>query len=269
MAEEAGIVNLHLYGKTAVVTGASKGIGLAVTQALAGEGANVVTGSREVSTELAALAADAAVHPVRADLTADGGPARLIDAAVSTFGGLDILVNNVGAVRPRTGGFLSVTDEDWETTLAVNFLAAVRTTRAALPHLLERGAGTIVTISSVNAYLPDPLVIDYSAAKGALANFSKSLSKEFGGRGIRVNTVSPGPVSTALGLGDDGVAATLGRVNSRTPEEIAAQAAGDSVTGRFTKPEEVAALVLMLASDRAENVTGADFAIDGGLTATL
>lgn len=262
-------MNLHLYGKTAVVTGASKGIGLAVAQALVGEGANVVTGSREVGTELAQLAADAAVHPIQVDLTTTDGPARLIDAAVSTYGAVDILVNNVGAVRPRTGGFLSVTDEDWTTTLAVNFLAAVRTTRAALPHLLDRGAGSIVTISSVNAFLPDPLVIDYGAAKGALANFSKALSKEFGGRGIRVNTISPGPVSTGLWLSDDGVAATLGRANARPPDEIAAQAAADSVTGRFTRPEEVAALVLLLTSDRADNVTGADLTIDGGMTATL
>ena len=128
------------------------------------------------------------------DLRTADGPARLIDAAVAAFGGLDILVNNVGAVRPRTGGFLSVTDEEWLSTLTINFLAAVRTTRAALPHLLDRGAGSIVTVGSVNAALPDPLVIDYSAAKAALANFSKSLSKEVGPRGIRVNTVSPGPV---------------------------------------------------------------------------
>ena len=115
-------------------------------------------------------------------------------------------------------------------------------------------------------YVP---VIDYGAAKGALANFSKALSEEVGARGIRVNTISPGPVSTDLWLGADGVAATLGRVNARTPDEIAAQAAADSVTGRFTTPQEVAALVLLLAGDRAGNVTGADFAIDGGLTTSL
>jgi NAD(P)-dependent dehydrogenase (short-subunit alcohol dehydrogenase family) len=182
---------------------------------------------------------------------------------------LDILVNNVGAVKPRTGGFLSVTDEDWATALNLNLLAAVRTTRAALPHLLDAGSAAIVTIASVNATLPDPLVIDYSAAKSALLNFSKSLSKEVGPCGVRVNTISPGPVSTGMWLGTDGVAAAIAKERGGEPDAVARAAAADTVTGRFTRPEEVADLVLYLASDRAANVTGADFAIDGGLITTL
>ena len=147
-------------------------------------------------------------------------------------------------------------------------LAAVRATRAALPHLLER-AGTIVTICSVNAFLPDPLVMDYSAAKAALANFSKALSKEVGPKGVRVNTVSPGPVATDLWLGKGGVAEMVAGAGGIEPEVVANHAALDSVTGRFTRPEQVADLVVLLASDRAANVTGADFVIDGGLTTTL
>jgi NAD(P)-dependent dehydrogenase (short-subunit alcohol dehydrogenase family) len=262
-------MDLHLSDKIAVVTGASKGIGLAITRALAGEGVSVVAGAREATTELSELASHAAVRAVPVDLATPDGPARLVDAAISTYGALDILVNNVGAVRPRIGGFLAVTDDDWISALTINFLAAVRTTRAALPHLLDRGTGTIVTINSVNAALPDPLVIDYSAAKGALANFSKSLSKEVAPRGIRVNTVSPGPVSTGLWLGEDGVAATVAQAAGIAPDEVAKHAAGESVTGRFTRPEEVADLVLLLVSDRAGNVTGADFVIDGGLITTL
>ncbi len=262
-------MDLQLSGKTAVVTGASRGIGLAVTQALAGEGVRVVAGARNVTRDLSRLAHSFGVRPVWVDLSTPDGPARLIDDAVSAYGGIDILVNNVGAVRPRLGGFLSVTDDDWAAAMTINFFAAVRTTRAALPHLLGRGAGTIVTICSVNSFLPDPLVIDYSAAKAALANFSKSLSKEVGPRGIRVNTVSPGPVATALWLGDDGVAATVARASGGDSGAVAEQAAKDSVTGRFTRPEEVADLVVLLASDRAGNVTGADFVIDGGLVTTL
>jgi len=262
-------MNLDLTGKVAVVTGASKGIGLAVTQALAGEGVNVVAGARETTEELSQLAAGSNVRPLSVDLTTQDGPARLVAEAISVYGGLDILVNNVGAVRPRLGGFLSITDEDWTSTLAVNFFAAVRTTRAALPSLLERGAGTIVTICSVNSFLPDPLVMDYSAAKAALANFCKALSKEVGPRGVRVNTVSPGPVATALWLGADGVAATIARASGGKADTVAGQAAKDAVTGRFTRPEEVADLVLLLASSRAGNVTGADFVIDGGMTTTL
>lgn len=262
-------MDLGLNGKIAVVTGASKGIGLAVAQALAQEGVRVVAGSRELSDELSQLTADADVRFVSVDLATRDGPARVIADAITAFGGLDILVNNVGAVRPRLDGFLAVTDDDWSEALAINFLAAVRTTRAALPHLLEREAGTIVTVCSINAFLPDPLVMDYCAAKAALANFSKALSKEVGPRGIRVNTVSPGPVSTALWLGKDGVAETIARAGAGDPQTVARQAATGMVTGRFTRPDEVADLVVLLASSRAGNVTGADFVIDGGMVATL
>jgi NAD(P)-dependent dehydrogenase (short-subunit alcohol dehydrogenase family) len=262
-------MDLHLSGKVAVVTGASKGIGSAVVRALAEEGARVVAGAREFADEPSQFADSSRIRQMSVDLTTADGPARLIDEAIATFGGLDILVNNVGAVRPRLGGFLSVTDDDWTWGLTINFLAAVRTTRAALPHLLERGAGAIVTISSVNAFLPDPAIIDYTAAKAALTNFSKALSKEVGPRGIRVNTVSPGPVSTPLWLGAEGVAATFARASGGQADAVAQQVAAGTVTGRFTRPEEVADLVLLLASDRAGNVTGADFVIDGGLITTL
>jgi NAD(P)-dependent dehydrogenase (short-subunit alcohol dehydrogenase family) len=261
-------VDLHLTGKLAVVTGASRGIGLAVTTALSDEGARVVAGARTITEELSRLAAERPVYPVSVDLATPDGPAKLVDQAVTKFGGMDILINNVGAVQPRTGGFQSITDDNWLSTLTLDLLAAVRATRAALPHLLER-AGSIVTICSVNAFLPDPLVMDYSAAKGALANFCKALSKEVGPRGVRVNTVSPGPVATDLWLGKGGVAETVARAGGLKPEAVANHAALDAVTGRFTRPEQVADLVVLLASDRAGNVTGADFVIDGGMTTTL
>ncbi|GAA2025270.1 SDR family oxidoreductase [Catenulispora yoronensis] len=271
-------MDLGISGKTALVTGAGRGIGLAITRALAEEGARVAAGSREVSAELEDLAAELAklggagqVVPIAvglADLPDPAGPAALAAAAAEALGGLDVLVHNVGGVRPRPDGFASVTDDDWDRTLTINFLSAVRTTRAALPLLLD-GGGSIVTVSSVNAALPDPLVIDYSAAKAALANFCKALSKEVGPRGVRVNTVSPGPVATGLWLGDAGVAATVARAAGLSPDDVVAGAAADSVTGRFSRPEEVADLVVYLAGDRAANITGADFVIDGGLIKTL
>src|SRR4051812_23648360 len=244
-------MELALAEKVAVVTGASKGIGLAVTTALAAEGAYVVAGAREPSEELSELVAGGApVRAVRVDLATPDGPAELVAAAVAAFGTVDVLVNNVGAARPRPGGFLSITDQDWVDSLTINLLAAVRTTRAALPYLLEHG-GTIVTTCSVNAFLPDPLVMDYSAAKGALANFSKSLSKEVGPRGVRVNTVSPGPVATDLWLGEHGVAETVAQAGGGDPGDVAKQVAAASATGRFTTPREVADLIVLLASGRA------------------
>jgi NAD(P)-dependent dehydrogenase (short-subunit alcohol dehydrogenase family) len=134
--------------------------------------------------------------------------------------------------------------------------------------MLAAGRGSIVNISSVNAVLPDPSVIDYCAAKAALANFSKALSKEVGPRGVRVNTVSPGPVETDLWLGTGGVAATVSQATGLTAEQVIDQAAQVAVTGRFSQPAEVADLALLLASDRAGNVTGADITIDGGFVPT-
>jgi NAD(P)-dependent dehydrogenase (short-subunit alcohol dehydrogenase family) len=261
-------MDLHLAGKTALVTGASRGIGLAITTALAQEGTTVVAAARAGSPELDALAGRAPVRPLLADLADPDEPARLVAEAVAATGGLDILVNNVGGVQPRTGGFLSVTDDDWTSALTINLLAAVRTTRAALPQLLER-RGCIITVASVNATLPDPLVIDYSAAKAALLNFSKSLSKEVGPLGVRVNTVSPGPVGTDLWLGAGGVAQTVAHAQGIDPATVAQGAASQSATGRFTRPQEVADLVAMLAGDRLGNVTGADVVIDGGLITTI
>jgi NAD(P)-dependent dehydrogenase (short-subunit alcohol dehydrogenase family) len=258
-------MDLGLEGKTAVVTGASRGIGLAITRGLVANGARVIAGSLKSSDELDALAKDGLVQALKVDLADPGGSGRLVALAGDR---LDILVNNVGGAPARIGGFLSITDEDWQKTINLDLMAAVRATRSALPAMLAAGKGSIVSICSVNASLPDPAVLDYSAAKAALAAFCKALSKEVGPRGVRVNTVSPGPVATDLWLGDHGVAQTVSRATGAKPEDVANQAAHDSVTGRFSRPEEVADLVLLLASDRTANVTGADFRIDGGLIPT-
>ena len=262
-------MELELTGKVAVVTGASKGIGLAVTRTLAREGARVVAGARTPGQALSDLVdAGLPVRPVQVDLATPDGPRRLVEQAVTDFGVVDVLVNNVGAAPPRPDGFLAIPDDEWTSTLVINFLAAVRATRAALPYLIE-SRGAVVFTCSVNARLPDPMVIDYSAAKAALANFSKGLSKEVGPEGVRVNTVSPGPVATDLWLAEGGVASVMAQAKQAAPDDVVNQAAAQSPTGRFTTPQEVADLIALLASGRSGNVTGADFVIDGGLVQTL
>jgi NAD(P)-dependent dehydrogenase (short-subunit alcohol dehydrogenase family) len=258
-------VDLELRGQVAVVTGASKGIGLAVVRTLAGEGMYVVGGARRVET----LEGIDAVTPVAVDLVSPDGSDRLIREAIARHGRLDVLVNNVGGVQLRLNGFLDVTDDDFERSLQLNFFAAIRATRAAVTEMLRVGSGTIVNVASVNSFFhPDGLVIDYGAAKAALLNVAKALSQELGPHGIRINSVSPGPVSTDLWLGQQGVAATIGGASGVDPATVRDAAVANMATKRFTTPEEVATLVALLASPRTANVTGSNYVIDGGLVKT-
>lgn len=261
-------MDLDLTGKVAVVTGASKGIGLAVVEAMAREGARVVAGSRTETAELASLRERYEVEVVAVDLGTVDGPALLVRAAADRYGGVDVLVNNLGATSPRSG-FLDVGDDEWRRVFELTFFSAVRTTRAALPHLLT-GGGAIVNVSSVNARLPFPSVVDYSAAKAALSNLTKALSEEFAPQGVRVNAVAPGPVRTPFWTAPGGFAEAVGAASGATAEEVLSDVLPREMaisTGRITEPQEIADLVVFLASPRAANITGAEFVIDGGLTA--
>jgi NAD(P)-dependent dehydrogenase (short-subunit alcohol dehydrogenase family) len=262
-------MDMHLTDKVVVVTGASKGIGLAVVEALVAEDALVVAGARST----ASLEGIEGVTAVAVDLASPDGPAALVAKAVEQHGRVDVLVNNVGAVRLRVDGFMGTSDEEFAWAMQLNFFAAVRATRAALPHMLAQGGGAIVNTASVNAFFePDAGTIDYGAAKAALLNFSKSLAQEFGVRGVRVNCVSPGPVGTDLWLGEHGVAETVAKasgVDVETARANVVAAIGGFATGRFTTPAEVATLITLLSSDRLGNVTGSNYIIDGGLIKTM
>jgi NAD(P)-dependent dehydrogenase (short-subunit alcohol dehydrogenase family) len=259
-------MDLELSRKVAVVTGASKGIGLAVVRALAAEGTHVIAGARTVD----ALDGLDGVAAFEVDLAAPGGPEQLVARAIERHDRIDILVNNVGRVQLRLDGFLTTSDDDFESSLQINFFAALRATRAAVVAMLPRRAGAIVNVASVNAFFhPDGLVIDYGAGKAALLNVAKALSQELGPHGIRINSVSPGPVETDLWLGDHGVAATIGEATGVSATAVREQAVAGIASGRFSTAEEGATLVVLLASPRTANVTGANYVIDGGLVKTM
>lgn len=252
--------------RIAVVTGAGRGIGLATVRALVEDGFAVVAGSRTLTGALK----DATPDALEVDLATPEGPARLVRHALDRRGGIDLLVNNVAGTSTPAGGFLQLGDEAWLHTLNLTFMSAVRATRAALPSLLER-RGVVVNVSSVNARLPQPRLVAQSAAKAALSNLGKALAEEFAGRGLRVNTISPGPVWTDVWTSPGGPGEVLAGRAGVAPEDFTDQlpAAVGVPTGRFADPEEVAALVVFLASGRVANMSGSELVIDGGMLKTL
>ncbi|MFI0357130.1 oxidoreductase [Actinomadura sp. 9N407] len=259
-------MDMQLNGKTAVVTGASKGIGLATVAALAGEGMRVVAAARTATPELKETGA--IIVPM--DLSTADGPGRLIEAALDELGDIDLLVNNVGGGDGGgVGGFLAFDDQQWQGTFELNLFAAVRATRAALPSLLRR-RGSIVNISSNGARIPHAGPVVYTTAKAALTAFGKALAEEFGPQGVRVNTVSPGPVRTAMWEDPSGYGAELAKAMGMERHELVAALPGATgmVTGRLVEPAEVAALITHLASPHAASITGADHIIDGGAIKT-
>lgn len=263
-------MDLQLQDKVVVVTGAGRGIGLATVAALGREGARVVAGSRTRTDELATLGDKYPVEIVTLDLATPDGPAALVEKAVQVHGGIDAVVNNVGAAVPR-GGFLAVADADWQSIFETNFFSAVRTARAALPHLLAR-RGCIVNVGSVNARQPAAMVVDYSAAKAALSNLTKTLSEEFAPQGVRVNGVAPGPVRTPMWTADGGFGDAVAGMAGVTREHAITAAVPQMMQlalGRFAEPDEVADLITYLLSDRAAAITGAELTIDSGMVKTL
>ncbi|AWZ03906.1 MULTISPECIES: SDR family oxidoreductase [unclassified Streptomyces] len=257
-------MDLGINGKTALVTGAGRGIGLAITQALAAEGVRVVGAARTITPELE----KAAAATVSVDLSTRDGATKVVEEAIDAVGGIDFLVNNVGAGDPDAlslGGFLDVDDEQWQTIFDLNLFSAVWTTRAALPSILER-RGAIVNISSINARVPAGSPVGYAEAKAALNQLSKRLSEELAPRGVRVNTVSPGVVASPLWTDPNGFGGKVAEAYGVSHGDLLANIPGQFglASGRITTPEEVADLVAFLLSERAANIHGADHVIDGG-----
>ena len=207
---------------------------------------------------------------VKADIGTVSGVQEVINRVEGEWGGIDVLLNNVGGTETKPGGFEALTDEDWQNILNVNLLAAVRLDRAFLPGMIERKSGVVIHISSISHRLPfSNSTLAYAAAKGALSTYSKGLANEVGPRGIRVNMIPPGFIETS---GAHGMILQLAQ-SSGSNEDDARQKImnmlGGIPLGRPGRPEEVAELVGFLASDRAASIHGADYVIDGGTMPTV
>jgi 3-oxoacyl-[acyl-carrier protein] reductase len=247
-----GGMDLGLKGRIALVTGASRGIGAAIAAGLAAEGCRVAICGRTAETLTATAerigATGAEVLPLLADLSAAGEAERVVHEAIARFGGIDILVNNLG------GGKAGDTDEAWDFTIDINLGVAVRANRAALPSMKAAGRGVILIISSVSGWQVGGSAA-YNVAKAAEIMYARTLAKDLGPFGIRANAVSPGSILFPGGGWE--------RRQERDPETIADFIARDMPLGRFGTAEEIADVVTFLASDRASLVTGANIAVDG------
>ncbi|WP_380169540.1 SDR family oxidoreductase [Jannaschia sp. R86511] len=243
----------RLAGKRALITGADSGIGRAVAIAFAREGADVVISyldEDEDARETARLVEEAGRKAVLApgDISRPQHCRDLVDTAVDELGGLDVLVNNA-AFQMSHETIEEISDEEWDHTWATNMSAIFHITKAALPHL--RPGASIINSSSINSDMPRPNLAPYAATKAAIANFTASLSQLLGERGIRVNSVAPGPVWTPL-------------IPSTMPEDAVASFGDDTPLGRPGQPAELAPVYVLLASDEASYVSGARVAVTGG-----
>ena len=248
----------------ALVTGGTKGIGEAVVAALREAGATVLTTARSRPERLAN-----ADQFIEADVSTVEGCAAVAKAVHDRLGGIDILVHVVGGSSAPAGGFAVLDDREWHKALDQNLLAAVRLDRALLPSMIEQGSGVIIHITSIQSRLPLPeATLAYAAAKAALSNYSKGLSKEVSPKGVRVVRVSPGWVETegAVGLVEE--IARKNRTDYEGARKIVMASLGGIPLGRPAKPKEVADLVAFLASPRAASITGAEYVIDGGTVPT-
>ena len=257
--------NNELSGKIALVTGGTKGTGRAIAERLLQAGATVIITARNSPEN-----ENSDLHFISADLSKAVDAQKVVSEVLSTYGRLDILVNNLGSSVTPAGGFAALIDDDWESTLQANLLAPVRIDRGFLPQMLAKKSGVIIHIASIQGKLPlYDSTLPYAAAKAGLINYSKSLSNEVTPKGVRVLTVSPGWINTTASK------AWLGEIarNANSTVEEAQQSVMDALGGipfgRPAQPEEVAEFVGFLVSPRANYLTGTNYVIDGGTIPTI
>ncbi|MBY0279405.1 SDR family oxidoreductase [Candidatus Binatia bacterium] len=251
-------------GKRVVVTGGTRGIGEAIVRRFRRGGATVLTTARR---------APDTVHVeglVEADLSTEDGARSVVADVLERLGGVDVLVHNVGGSSAPGGGVLALSDDDWKNALDLNLMPAVRLDRGLLPGMIARGSGVVIHVSSTQRALPlHESTLAYAAAKAALTNYSKGLSKELGPRGIRVVSVAPGYTETEAAAAMVERLASQAGTDTATARQRLMDALGGIPIGRPASPDEVAELVAFLASDRAASIHGSEYVIDGGTIPTV
>lgn len=251
-------------GKRVLVSGGTKGLGRAAVDRFLAAGARVITAARGAAETIQG------VDFIQADLTTPEGGEAVAKAALDRLGGVDVLAHVVGGSAAPGGGFAALTDEYWLSDLNLNLLATVRLDRLLIPQMIERGAGAVVHVTSIQSVLPLPeATTAYAAAKAALRTYSKSISKELGPKGVRVNVVSPGWIMTESSVD---LLKRLQAANGGAMEDarqLVLDSLGGIPIGRPAEPSEVADLIAYLASDRAASIHGAEFVIDGGTIPTV
>jgi NAD(P)-dependent dehydrogenase (short-subunit alcohol dehydrogenase family) len=258
-------MTVDLQGRVAIVTGAAGGIGAATARALAAAGASVIAfdldeaAARSVADSC--VAAGVAAYAVGGDVGRDEDCRRVVELAASTAGRLDVVVNCAGIIR--YGLFTELSTEDWEATIATNLTSVFLMTRHAVPLLRQTGGGSVVSVASVQAFASEPRVAAYSATKGALVAMTRTLALDHAGDGIRFNCVAPGSVDTAM------LRASAARFSPDDPAAVVETWGKNHPLGRVIRPEEIADVIVFLASDVARAVTGATYVVDGGLTARI
>lgn len=251
-------------GKRVLISGGTKGLGRATVERFLAGGARVITSARGTPEPVDG------VEFVQADLTTATGSEAVAKAAIERLGGVDVLVHVIGGSSAPGGGFAALTDEHWLSELNLNLLATVRLDRLLMPQMIKRGSGAVVHVTSIQSVLPLPdATTAYAAAKAALRTYSKSVSKELGPKGVRVNAVSPGWIMTE---GTDGFLRRIQDANGGTIEDarqlVLAGLGGISI-GRGAEPFEVAEAIAFLASDRASSIHGSEIVVDGGTLPTV
>src|SRR5438874_582383 len=261
-------MDLDLGDRVGLVTGSTGGIGLATAKLLADEGARVVVVGRDAERRAQAREESGAARAIRADLAEPGEPERVVRETIEELGSVDCLVNNLGLAYEAD--FLELEDPQWDELWQLNVMSYVRAMRAVLPAMIERGRGSIVNLSSSAGKRPSTAMPNYSVTKAAVLSLSRLVADLYGKQGIRCNAVAPGPTATAAWLGAGGLAEQQAERTGSTREKVLDAVGAGRPLGRLAEPEEIAAVVAFLCSDRAAGyVTGAAWSADGGTVQIL